>query len=57
MKTKTYRVTFVIEVGALNPLDAAETVQEIMRDPESTATVFDVTDESGVTHVVDLSDF
>ena len=57
MKTKTYRVTFVIEVDARSHGHAAEIVQEIMRDPESTATVFDVTDESGITHVVDLSDF
>lgn len=38
-----YRVTWQIDVVALSPKDAAERALEIQRNPDSIATVFDVT--------------
>jgi hypothetical protein len=37
-----YRVTWVINVEADSPMDAAKQALEIQRDPKSTATIFDV---------------
>ena len=39
-----YRVTWVIDVVAESPREAAEQAQRIQRDPHSWATVFEVTD-------------
>jgi hypothetical protein len=39
---KHYIVTWVIDIEAETPEEAAEKALEIQRDPESTATVFDV---------------
>lgn len=49
----TYRVTWEIDIDADRPRAAAERAQEIMRDPESIATVFKVEDAHDV-HVIDL---
>jgi hypothetical protein len=37
-----YRVSWIIDLTADNPVDAAKQAQEIMRDPDSIATVFHV---------------
>ena len=37
-----YRVTWTIDVEAASPLEAARKAQEIQRDPESIATIFDI---------------
>jgi len=42
-----YRVNWVIDLEADTPLEAALAALAIQRDPESIATVFDVTDDSG----------
>lgn len=49
----TYRVTWEIDIDAETPRAAAERAQEMMRDPDSIATVFKVEDAHDV-HVVDL---
>ena len=45
----TYRVRWEIDLDADSPLDAARRALSIQRNPESIATFFDVTDESGTT--------
>ncbi len=50
----TYIVTWRIEIDATTPRDAAKQALEIQRDPFSSATVFDVTDEDGKNINVDL---
>lgn len=52
----TYRVTWEIDIERDTPLEAAREAHTIMRDTESTATVFIVTDACGRTTVVDLTD-
>ena len=37
-----YRVVWCIDVDAENETEAAKEAQRIMKDPESTATIFDV---------------
>lgn len=37
---RTYEVTWLIDIEAVNPLEAATRALEIHRDPASTATVF-----------------
>lgn len=49
-----YLVQWEIELSAESPEDAAAKALEIQRDPDSTATVFDVTNEDGKTVRVDL---
>jgi|GEM_PF-4375030 len=39
---KEYRIVWEVVVYAANPRDAAQKAFEMHRDPESTATVFDV---------------
>lgn len=51
--TKTYYVTWSIEVEATSPKVAAEMALEIQRDPESIATVFMVYDENGAVTRID----
>ena len=41
-KADTYRVTWVIDIPAESPRAAAETARRIQLDPESSATIFDV---------------
>ena len=47
-------VTWEIDVDADTPREAVEEAFRIMQRPDTTATVFDVTDETGDTHRVDL---
>lgn len=42
-----FRVTWTIEVDAKTAMEAAQKALEIQRDPNSTATVFDVQFASG----------
>lgn len=49
-----YRVMWEIDVTADTPCEAAQRAQAIQLQVDSTATVFDVTDESGDTTRVDL---
>ena len=56
MANQTYHVLWEIDLDAENPREAAELALSIMLDSESTATTFDVTDESGETARVDLED-
>lgn len=42
-----YRVTWVIDIEADTPRDAAHAALAIQRNPNSTATVFDVSDDAG----------
>ena len=52
---KSYHVTWEIEIDADDPQKAAEQAFSCMQRPETTATVFDVTDsETGETVRVDL---
>ena len=44
-----YRVTWTIDIDAEDHTEAAEKALEIHRDPESIATVFEVTDLSAST--------
>jgi hypothetical protein len=41
---RKYSCTWTIQVDGESPREAAEAALEIMRDPESTATVFEVND-------------
>lgn len=41
---RLYHVVWEIEVSAASPLDAARNALAIQRDPESSATIFDVTE-------------
>lgn len=54
MKPQTYRVEWSIDIDACSPAEAARKALEIQRDPHSTATVFDLTDENGEPCRVDL---
>jgi len=49
-----YMVQWEIELSAKSPEDAAAKALKIQRDPDSTATVFDVTGEDDRTIRVDL---
>ncbi len=49
-----YFVTWEIDIEAENPREAAEKALEIQRDPESTATCFQVFDEDGEETHIDL---
>ncbi len=49
-----YSVNWRIEIEAESPVEAARQALEIHRDPNSTATVFDVYDEQGNCACVDL---
>lgn len=52
----TYTVTWTISIDATTPEEAAKLALDIQRDPFSTATVFDVTDERETITQVDLFD-
>jgi hypothetical protein len=51
-----YHVTWEIDLYADSPCEAAKEARAIHRDPDSLATVFDVTDETGETPRVDLEE-
>ena len=50
-----YRISWEIDIDADTPVEAARKALAVQRDPESIATVFDVTDERGKRVRVDLS--
>lgn len=51
---KEYMVAWVIEIDADSPEEAALLCRTIQRDPESAATVYNVTEVGGKTYTVDL---
>ena len=50
----SYRVRWEIDLDADTPEEAAATAAMIQRDPDSLATVFDVIDDAGQAHAVDV---
>ena len=50
-----YRVVYVIDVNADNPLDAAKKTERIMTEPDSLAPVLEVVDQGGKVIKIDLS--
>ena len=50
-----YRVVYVIDVSADNPLDAAKKTHQIMTDPDSLALVLEVVDQGSKVTKIDLS--
>jgi hypothetical protein len=53
---KLFHVTWEIDEYAENPVEAARKALGRQRNPDSIATVFDVTDEAGETTRVDLEE-
>lgn len=54
---KEFRVRWEIDIEAASPREAAQEVLDIQRDPQSIATVFEVTDRStDQTTTIDLHD-
>lgn len=55
---KEYRVTWVIDLHANSPREAAEAAQVIQRDPDSTASVFKVQEieEHRADHIITKND-
>jgi len=53
--TRTYLVTWQIDIEATSHREAAEKALAIHRNPDSIATVFDVTNERGRTVSIDLT--
>ena len=51
-----YRVVYIIDVGAVNPKQAAKYVYKIMTDPDSLPPVLYVIDENGKSVEIDLSE-
>lgn len=49
-----YRISWVIDLDAETPLEAAQLALEVQRDPNSIATVFVVEDRSQI-HTIDLN--
>ena len=49
-----YDILWRIGLDANSPKDAAEKALEVQRDSSSESTVFDVIDENGKAHTVDL---
>ncbi len=55
---REYTVTWIIEVDAANHVEAAKKAAEIMQDPDSIATVFEVRRKSyEAAHLIDLKKF
>jgi hypothetical protein len=52
----TYKVLWVIDIGADSPREAAEAARATLRNPESTAWCFVVVPPSGTATVVDLDE-
>lgn len=53
---KHYKVEWVIDIYAATPEEAAREALAIQRDPNSLATVFEVTDDIGVSITIDLAE-
>ncbi len=51
-----YCISWTIDLEAETPEEAAEKALKIQRDPESIATVFEVTDDTGTTGAIDLEE-
>jgi hypothetical protein len=51
-----YTVTWEIDVDAKTPKEAAREALKIQRDPNSTATVFSVSNQKGTIHTIDLEE-
>ena len=51
-----FRVVYVIDISAVNPIDAARQTHRIMTDPESQPPVLEVIDHRGKTVSIDLSE-
>lgn len=52
---REYTVTWIMQLDAETPRDAAIAAQDMIRDVESDATVFYVTDKDGEETTVDLA--
>jgi hypothetical protein len=52
---KLYRVVYVLDTNAANPIDAARQTHRIMSDPESQPPVLEVIDHRGKSLSIDLS--
>ena len=50
-----FRVVYVIDVNALNALEAAKLTHQIMTDPDSLSPVLEVMDCKGIVVKIDLS--
>lgn len=53
-RTKSYRVTWEIDIEATSPKAAAKKALQYQRDPDSSATYFDVRDPKGKFSKFDL---
>ena len=51
-----FRVIYVIDVNAANPLEAAKVTHQIMTDPHSLPPVLEVMDHEGKVEKIDLSE-
>jgi hypothetical protein len=51
-----FRVIYVIDVNAANPLDAARLTHQIMTDPDSLPPVLEVMNHKGNVEKIDLSE-
>ena len=51
-----FRVIYVIDVNAANPLEAARLAHQIMTDPDSMSPVLEVMDHKGNVEKIDLSE-
>lgn len=49
-----YRVIWEIDIDADSPLEAAKQARKYQLDPESTSTIFDITDRAGKQTQIDL---
>jgi len=54
-KEPLFRVAYVIDMGAANPIDAARQAYRIMVDPDSQPPVLEVVDHQGKVVSIDLS--
>ena len=51
-----FRVIYVIDVNAANPMEAARLTHQIMTDPDSLPPVLEVMDHEGKVEKIDLSE-
>ncbi len=51
-----FRVIYIIDVNAANPLEAARLTHQIMTDPESLPPVLEVMNHKGNVEKIDLSE-
>jgi len=53
-----YRVTWIIDLEASTPIDAARRARDVMQDKESIATIFEIKqDKAEIVHTIDLLDY